>query len=693
MPNPKSKIRRSKSRLGFTLIEVMVAATLSLVLIGLVVQIFSTVGTTASETRAIVQMTDRLRTARVIMQQDLSNVTAEMLPPLKTDRAAGYFEYVEGPDGPIFPGLGASPVPVAFDMNQTTASGTAVQDSTVGDPDDVLMFTAQAPTGTSFNGRTRAKGLVVDGNGWVWPMPVDAMTTSSNAEICYFLRGDTLYRRVLLVSPTSQTFDPTIYLWSQYPQFIGQPSLPQPTWDIGFYDKFDLSVHQSGGSFDITSSSGGTAPPMLVTNALSDLTRRENRYGHQPWVYPFDVRFWDTRFWTNPATNVAGGFLGLPTMRECTAYLGSQTGTNGTALWPFPLFENPTNPNPIALSPIPVINAPGGSVAVAGNASIASQNLWGSMQPSGSVIWPYSSLPLVYPNPTAANVATYQPNSLIPAAATGRVSLTAAKGGLFDLWSNPYPLDQQDPLTGAIYAFSSAYQPPNWVNVNFSTRYADDVLLTHVLSFDVKAWDPTAPTLQTTTTIAGIPAGTYMPGDPGYVQIINNWASQGVTTLQQNLQPSAAFSATPGAFGGFGFVVAQGAYVDLNYLGPVISQYASASPPTTAQALMQVSVFAGPGIAQFGSSFATGSGLGMLYDTGCFDYENDGIDQNQNGIIDEFTNGLDDNGIGGVDDATEVEGPVPYPVPLKGIQIKIRVYDPDSRQIREVTLTQDFLWE
>jgi len=42
---------------------------------------------------------------------------------------------------------------------------------------------------------------------------------------------------------------------------------------------------------------------------------------------------------------------------------------------------------------------------------------------------------------------------------------------------------------------------------------------------------------------------------------------------------------------------------------------------------------------------------------------------------------------------TEVEGPVPYPVPLKGIQIKIRVYEPDSRQIREVTLTQDFLWE
>ena len=62
-------------------------------------------------------------------------------------------------------------------------------------------------------------------------------------------------------------------------------------------------------------------------------------------------------------------------------------------------------------------------------------------------------------------------------------------------------------------------------------------------------------------------------------------------------------------------------------------------------------------------------------------------------MVDNFTNGLDDNWIGGVDDLSEVEGPTPYPVPLKGIQVKIRVFEPDSRQIREVTITEDFLWE
>ena len=33
----------------------------------------------------------------------------------------------------------------------------------------------------------------------------------------------------------------------------------------------------------------------------------------------------------------------------------------------------------------------------------------------------------------------------------------------------------------------------------------------------------------------------------------------------------------------------------------------------------------------------------------------------------------------------------PYPYPLRGIQVKIRVFEPDSRQVREVTVVQDFL--
>ncbi|MGH7192893.1 MAG: hypothetical protein ACREJM_05070, partial [Candidatus Saccharimonadales bacterium] len=494
----------------------------------------------------------------------------------------------------------------------------------------------------------------------------------------------------------------------------GTTTIPQPTWDIALYDKFDLSARQTGGGYDISNALGGAQPPVLVANSLADLTFRQNRYGHQQWVYPFDARFWDVRYWTQPSTNVAGGFLGLPTLRECSAYTGAPGSNSGVARWPFPLFDS--------LSTAQLSTLPNGVPFVAGaNAAAASANLWGQAVPYNSSmavlawgqtpVFPYYNpltnvgLPLIYPMPSAGNVpagstvANFQPVTTVPPATwTGRMNLTNTNGGLFDLWSNPYPLDQQDstasPRTGSIYAFSSAYQPSTAVNVNFSTRYADDVLLTHVLSFDVKAWDSTAPTIQTDAAFGGAPPGTYVPGDPGYVQIINAWAASGLTTLQTYLQPKKITPTQPtGQYGGYGYVVAQGAYVDLNYLGPVIQTYLSASPPTMAQALAGVSSFAGPGVSQFGTTWSAGSGLSMVYDTGCFDYEHDGIDQNQNGIIDDYTNGLDDNGIGGVDDVTEVEGPTPYPVPLKGIQIRIRVFDPDSRQIREVTVTEDFLYD
>ncbi len=59
--------------------------------------------------------------------------------------------------------------------------------------------------------------------------------------------------------------------------------------------------------------------------------------------------------------------------------------------------------------------------------------------------------------------------------------------------------------------------------------------------------------------------------------------------------------------------------------------------------------------------------------------------------VGQGVNGFDDNGINGVDDADELRTSPPYPVPLRGIQVKIRVFEPDSRQVREVTVVQDFL--
>ena len=85
-------------------------------------------------------------------------------------------------------------------------------------------------------------------------------------------------------------------------------------------------MHQEGGVYAYSPNpvAGGTPPPArLVPNSLSDLTDRKHRYGHQPFAFPYDARFW--------------GPLGLPTLRECSFQATIGGVTQGT--WPLPLFD------------------------------------------------------------------------------------------------------------------------------------------------------------------------------------------------------------------------------------------------------------------------------------------------------------------------------------------------------------------
>lgn len=619
---------RQRSR-GFTLVEVMIATALTLLLMAVVVQVFAIIGKATADTREIIQITDRLRTAKLTLQSDLGNLTAPMLPPLKPEMGQGYFEYVEGPAGPVM--LGSV---IARNIDESDSGGNPTPDTTVGDPDDILMFTTRNEE-HPFYGRYR--DFVTHGG--VTTL-VDSTTTSQFAEICWFVRGNSLYRRVLLVKPEVSFVDAT----RTKSLLSTDPTDPAKSYDISYYDKFDISAHQVGGQYDITL---GAGPPMLVANSLTDLTLRENRYGHQPWSYPYDTRFW--------------GALGLPTLRECTFYTNMISTQNpAVARWPFPLFDPAVTPN-----------------------------LWGQpVTNPGVPVSPYglTTGPLIVPYPTVSPTS-YQPNTTVNSTSP-TINLSLAPGQYYDAWSNPFPWQQVNPTNGAIYAFSGTYQPtgPTSTSANQSydgsTRISDDIILTNVLSFDVKAWDPTAPIISDTLvdlTKPSLPvpttAAVYMPGDVGYTQLMTTWA--------KGAADPAAFLLTVQQH-----TVGRGAYVDLNYLASVSSGYSATAPaPNMYQALTRLSNFAGPGLA------TNASGLGSLYDTGSFTYEDDGLDQNADGIIDNYTNGFDDNGVGGVDDVTEMEGPVPYPVPLKGIQIKIRVFEPDSRQIREVTITEDFLWE
>jgi hypothetical protein len=92
------------------------------------------------------------------------------------------------------------------------------------------------------------------------------------------------------------------------------------------------------------------------------------------------------------------------------------------------------------------------------------------------------------------------------------------------------------------------------------------------------------------------------------------------------------------------------------------------------------------------------------YDTWNLGYEADGLDQDGDGIRDDGTNGLDDDGDGSFDeppydgdgdgvfeDPGEAETLPPYPYPLRGIEVRIRCYEPSTSQVRQVTVRHTFV--
>jgi hypothetical protein len=78
------------------------------------------------------------------------------------------------------------------------------------------------------------------------------------------------------------------------------------------------------------------------------------------------------------------------------------------------------------------------------------------------------------------------------------------------------------------------------------------------------------------------------------------------------------------------------------------------------------------------------------YCTWSYHYETDGVDNDGDGDIDEGTDGIDNDQKNGVDDLGERETMPPYPVALRGIKVMIRVLEPSSGQIRQVSVIQHF---
>jgi hypothetical protein len=180
----------------------------------------------------------------------------------------------------------------------------------------------------------------------------------------------------------------------------------------------------------------------------------------------------------------------------------------------------------------------------------------------------------------------------------------------------------------------------------FAESFGNDTVLSYLQAFDVKVFDPTARVRSN-----GAANEALLPGDSGY-----------------DTAPVAA--------------IAAGGYVDLYY-----SRYLANA--------FTASTFSEAPVARSGllTTLLSAPLRSSSYDTWSRHYEYDGIDQNGNGLIDEGTNGIDDDGANGVDDVNERETSPPYPYPVRGIQVRFRVIDVDSRQVRQVTVATDFIPE
>jgi type II secretory pathway pseudopilin PulG len=211
-------------------------------------------------------------------------------------------------------------------------------------------------------------------------------------------------------------------------------------------------------------------------------------------------------------------------------------------------------------------------------------------------------------------------------------------------------------------------------------RYGEDVVLTNVLAFDVQVWDPTAPVYVTSTT----PPVAVAPGDPGF--------NPSIVTVTSPPPPKRYFP----------LASSLGAYVDLNW-GASYGVVDGVYYPTTSDPPVSLSPFYSRGYSNSGlvATFYAGPtppSIPAVYDVWSFHYEHDGINQDvvadgATPLIDEGTDGFDNDNANGVDDPGERETSAPYPAPLRGIKVRIRVYEPDTRQIREVSVVHSFVPE
>jgi prepilin-type N-terminal cleavage/methylation domain-containing protein len=722
-----SRPRLGRPTRGFTLVEMLVAMAITLVMMAAVVTLFANISGSVRNRRATAEMSGQLRHVRNVMQQDLQGATCPGTTWQRPESNHGYIELIEGQYRDSFPSMltdgnqnsdrsttdlngDGQPDSDELDLAQSIIpganDGTLVQRSDPNDPnspaistasglgdyDDILMlttrnehepFAGRAPlnvrdsSGRAYPFNAEAPGTQNSAPGW------DVQTiTSPLAEVIWFAIENpsesenpknsfgepffgepgmrTIYRRALLIvphvnlyrgttgrfvdtfqTPDGRTIKAELGLLRVLPSAVGPTQVDSAIAAIiAFQDRYDISARLEWDH--------NIQRWKIMANTLGDLTKRENRYGHYG-VFP-------------GTSNSSRRIYPYPLVSFGSGYQGSR-GNLAFAVDP-----DIVRSGPVAKAVANLMNiSPLTGVAV--SYSIDPGNL---NQPRCF----YETRPFAY----------------IDGATTGVPSTAQAmlndEGRIIRVVHGPVPL--------------------------WGARRGQDVMMTSALAFDVRIYDPGAPLFG----MRDVPGNTssrislvVSPSDAGY----------GAAYMDQDNMGSGAIGTGTARFP----FVGQGTYVDMGYGSNML-----AAPPRFGAATAAAPWFFVPRALGdvLGNQLAPGF---AVYDTWSFHYENNGVNEdsdetedadgdgipswqldNNNGVgtpsIDEGTNGREDFGhyqnAGpppridndmrlGVDDVGERETAPPYDRPLRGVQVLMRVYEPDSRAIRQVRVNQHFMPE
>ncbi len=301
-------------RSAYTMIEILIAVSLSMILVLAVAKLFQGVGTAMNNAQAAMMMGQNLNSVRFQLERDLTRRTIEIVKPSSGD--LGYFSYTEGPmwepstnDPRLLLPANADEWlwcsrNIAWDAANSTPSNP-VFDNTVGDLDDILAFTVDGV-------KERGKMLIVENSNSARLATAEA----DEAEVIWFVRGNTLYRRVLLVgdfAPPGEVVNNLEYWMRRNRGVIGDA---KPKCMISGNpvtvdrDMLDNAVNTGEGFhafFDVSVRKEATLAP----NRIYELARRENRYGNYHRPFPFNPHD------SSPDGAGASWYpLGLPTLKE-----------------------------------------------------------------------------------------------------------------------------------------------------------------------------------------------------------------------------------------------------------------------------------------------------------------------------------------------------------------------------------------